>query len=204
MDWKLFVLVVFSSMVVCGVGFELVQHFSVMAGQIPPRGVHALAGKPFLHWNHFAVQLYGDLFFLSLLNGFVATAWQKVEWTVATQWWVVGIGTLAVIATVLWATSVQKQFAAGKFARWDWGFTTPNGRLTIAGKAHLVYFCLEAAVIGVALLCFLWKPVGMISKIGAALAIAGYIATAVYDAQKIGLSGGPFAGPRKTSPATKE
>jgi len=209
---KLGIVVVVVSALVVLIGFEAFQTLSVRSGQIPPRGVHVWAGKPFLHWDAFACQKYGDLIGLSVLNGFVAVSVRHLivagRWTAHTSVAAGVVGVIAAIATVLWVVSVQNQFAAGKFNRWDWGFTHPDGALTVAGKFHLGYFALEAAVIGVALLILSWKlpwnELGGLLRAGMLAGLGFWIATAILDARRIGLSGGPFGDPKRFPAAVGE
>jgi len=197
---KLFGIVYVLSLLVVLVGFELFQWFSIAAGQIPPRGIHTWAGKPFLHWDMFVCQRYGDLFFLSALNAAVVVALGRVKLTSGSKLYLAVIATLAIIATILWVMSVKKQFASGVFNRWDWGFTAPNGAMTFAGKFHLVYFAIEAAAIGTGLLFLLWKPIGLWIRVVIAFCIVAYVVTAIIDAKTIGMSGGPFAASRPATP----
>jgi hypothetical protein len=182
----------FVSALLIAVVFEISQRLSVAAGQIPARGIHVWEGKPFLHWDAFVCQKYGDLVCLSGLNAAVIVAMGRVKLVPWSYPLLCTIAVLGILAAIVWVVSVKKQFAFGIFARWDWGFTAPNGKLTIAGWFHLVYFAIEAGVIGSGLLYLLWKPIGLWIRIFMAVCIVGYAITAIYDAKKIGMSGGPF------------
>lgn len=202
MDWQTFLIATFVSALFVFPGFEIFQWLAMEVGQIPPRGMHQWHGKPFLHWDHFKVQLVGDFVGLSVMNGYVFVACRQVEWTTHMQWFGVGASVaIACVATNLWGVSVKQQFAAGKFARWDWGFTWPCGKITIAGWYHLAYFFLESFVIALAVLVVSWQPVGWGIKLGAFAGIALWVATGILDAKTIGLSGGPFADPQQFSQA---
>ncbi len=172
--------------------FEVSQMISVAYGQIPARGVHEWQGKPFLHWDAFVCQKYGDLVCLSGLTAAVFVAGGRLKSTVNGRLFLVVSVILGVIAAVVWIASVQKQFAAGKFSRWDWGFSAPAGMATFAGMVHLAYFAVEATVIGFTLFYLLWQPIGLWIRIFMAACIVGYAITAIVDAKKIGMSGGPF------------
>jgi hypothetical protein len=183
--------------------FEVSQRLSVAAGQIPARGIHMWQGKPFLHWNAFACQKYGDFIFLSGLNAAVIVGMHRVKLTSGQDYAVLGmivgsILTLGILSAIAWVVSVKKQFARGIFDRWDWGFTAPAGKLTIAGWFHLVYFAIEASVVCSAALYLLWKPIGLWIRVFMVLCIIGYAITVIYDAKKIGMSGGPFGATRLT------
>ena len=192
MNLQIFLVVVCLSVSLVFPGFEFFQNLAVRKGEIPRRGVHTFAGRPFLHWDGYAVQRYGDLIFLSLLNGFSAIAWRKVA-PVNIRWLTLTV-LLAVVITVLWLRGVKRRFASGEFWRWDWGFTAPDGHLTIAGKYHLIYFCFETAVLGTSILYLVWQPIGWLLRIGIIAPLVGYIATAVYDCLRLGLFMGPRSG----------
>lgn len=178
--------------------FEASQRISVAAGQIPPRGIHVWKGKPFLHWNDFACQKFGDLIFISGLAAAVFVATSRIRSTMGSWIFLAATFVLAIVATILWSSSVKKQFAAGKFNRWDWGFTAPSGELTFAGRVHNVYFNVASLIIGY-MFYLLRQPIGLWIRVFMVACVVGYTITVIYDARKIGMSGGPFgvSGPTK-------
>ena len=62
-------------------GFAYAESVSIRRGEIPPRSQKTWAGKPFLHWDDFTVQQYGDAIGLTILNVGIlgSVAWASVS-----------------------------------------------------------------------------------------------------------------------------
>ncbi|MDO8514592.1 MAG: hypothetical protein Q7S50_03550 [bacterium] len=186
MNWVVFCITVSISAFLVYPGFEIAQVVSIRKGEIPARGVHIWKGRPFLHWSDFATQLYGDLIFFSLLNGFVAIAFQSVQ---ASEKFLLFLlaSILGFAITFLWIRLAQRVFASPRFNRWDWHFTSPAGRLTVGGKYHVFYFFLESVILVIAFGYLIWQPIDALLRIGILTSSAGYLVALLRDVWKLGL-----------------
>ena len=184
MDWSIFFVSVVTSALVVYPGFEFFQNLSIRAGQIPPRGVQTWYGREFLHWDRFATLLYGDLIFLSLINGFAISALSGMSPDIRI---ICASIACAVVITLIWWIIVREAFINRAIDRWDMGFTAPDAKLTIFGLFHLVYFSFEIALILVAAFYLLQPSVAFVVRAGLILSMLGYIVTVLYDIRTIGL-----------------
>lgn len=179
MNWTLIIAASFLSALLVFPGFELAQRVSIKKGEIPPRGTQVWQGRPFFFWTDYKTLLYGDLVFLSLLNGFTLNALLLAS----TVWhmWLLAV-LFGSVFTYAWFTFSKHDYTRAVFSmRWDWHFVPPNATVTTAGKYHLAYFFFEACVFGVAAQ-LLWQPIPAVLKLGALVSLCGYVVTVTRDA----------------------
>ncbi len=192
-DWIYFTTVFLLSCIGVICWFEWAQTVSVRRGNIPARGIHQWKGKPFLHWDHFAAQKYGDTICLSALNAFVIPNMQFDGMSFLHTMYLILLAHMGLAAFILWERPVSAAFREGKFSRWDWGYATTDGAMTFAGRMHGMYFAFEAAIILMTFGYFVWQDMPNIARIGAILSLIGYGVTCFIDSHRIGLGGGRHA-----------
>jgi len=178
MSWQIFIIVTFISAFLVYPGFELFQRISIKKREIPAYGVKIWQRRHFLFWNDYK-RAYGDLVFLSFLNGFVSLSFSQIkliEYYLFASWFFASL-----LFATLWLIKTRKDFTVGKLARWDWHFVAPNAKITTAGKYHLTYLFFEANVIQLALF-LLFQPIEQFIKVGILMSLCGYVLTVLYDA----------------------
>lgn len=190
MSSTLFWLGVWVNLILSACGFEVAQTISVKKKEIPARGTHQLPdGTPFLHWDAFWCQCYGDVICFSLMDGWALEAGAKIDWTFNNFVIAGSFALVALIFTGFWLVNVVNDFKTGKIKRGDWGFL-PDGTITFAGRYHLVYFALHVWIILMIGFVFSWNlwRADQIVIVKMICAIVVYFAFAYRDATKLGLA----------------
>jgi len=200
MDWSMFSVAALASAFLVYPGFEFFQFLSVKAKQIPPRGTTHWKGRQFFHWDRYKTLLFGDLIFLSLFNGFAVSALVFL-WNAITPGYVAFFAFIAAVITASWFVQAKRRFASGNMRtlRWDSAFTAPDGRSTICGIYHLVYFFVEAFLISFSVMFLMWMPVDWFLKFGMAGALFAYVIALWHDVHNVGMFLGPIGDSQKNS-----